>query len=84
MPKYRFKADITREALQWTGYNKNEMAFFLKTPFLETDSLVPAHLILKHRSGELRGKPGDWVIIDQLGEPYICPREVFEMTYEPA
>ncbi len=34
--------------------------------------------------GEMKARPGDWVIKGVRGEFYACKKDIFDETYEPA
>lgn len=42
----------------------------------------PHHIVTSE--GTLMAQAGDYVCVDNRGEPYPCAREVFEATYETA
>ncbi len=79
MKKY-VKRPIVIEAMQWTGFNYEELMTYFK---------YPTHLLLIERSlyivtleGRMRATPGDYIIKGIAKEFYPCKPSVFIMTYE--
>ena len=61
--------------------------YFRKRPVVVQAERIPADadpVIIQTLEGEMRGKPGDWIITGVEGERYPCADSVFRKTYEPA
>ena len=73
------KKPIPIDAVQWTGYNFDEIANFMKDnhPVIAgTNSLLISTL-----EGEMKAIPGSWIIRGPKGEYYPCREDIFEETY---
>lgn len=77
--KFR-KKPVTVEAIQWTGYNIEEIGEFLAGVHWATaghDAVIPT------REGDMAASPNDWIIKGVAGEFYPCKPDIFGATYEP-
>lgn len=77
--KYR-KKPIEIEALQWMGYNIEELREF-GGPFL-VDEMDGNDLYIPTLEGTLFATVGDFIIKGVKGEFYPCRPEIFASTYE--
>ncbi len=75
MAKYR-KKPVVIEAVQW--FKHGDHPAVLVHP-LQLNS--PKGLLLT-LEGEMKVKPGDWIITGVKGECYPCKPDIFEQTYE--
>ena len=75
------KKPIPIDAVQWTGYNFDEIAKFIKDnhPVI-TDT---NNLLISTLEGEMKASIGSWIIRGPKGEYYPCRGDIFEETYEP-
>ena len=78
MAKYR-KKPVVIDAVQWTGFNLQEMREFLPHHLSGEDN----SLNIKTLEGVMRADKGDWIIKGVKGEFYPCKPDIFEQTYEP-
>lgn len=72
MAKYR-KKPIIVEAEQWDGNHHIDGIIYGRThyePYVET------------LEGDMRVRPGDWIITGVKGERYPIKDEIFKLTYE--
>lgn len=92
MSKYR-KKPVVIEAVQWTGYNPDEIIGLTFTQASLRRKDVPSEgggtflgggLIIETLEGEMLAMPGDWIIRGVKGELYPCKPDIFETTYESA
>lgn len=72
------KKPVVVEAVQWTGFNRDEIREFCNPGFdhdltLYIDTLEGTH----------RARPDDWIIKGVKGEFYPCKPDIFEATHEP-
>lgn len=77
MPKFR-KKPVVIEAVQWLGFNYNEVTQF-QGGCAEYEGVK---VILQTLEGEMRASVGDWIIKGVNGEFYPCKPDIFEKTYE--
>ena len=79
------KKPVVIQAVQWNGYNTDEIIAFTKDKarFITADSGDIPVLFIKTLEGDMRAPEGSWIIRGPMGEYYPCRREVFEETYEP-
>lgn len=89
--KFR-KKPVVVEAIQWTGYNADEMIAFMFTARTlrredfespNTSRMPGGMLVIETLEGDHKENPGDWIIKGVKGEFYPCKPDVFEATYEP-
>lgn len=90
MAHYR-KKPIVIEAIQWPGKK-----FDITPPKWFTDAMylkpgAPGFImrwgddiVIETLEGQLRAKPGDWIIKGLKGEIYPCKPDIFEATYDAA
>lgn len=76
MAKFR-KKPIVVEAEQW--FPGVEIDGTCEIPGFGN---LPGSLIIETPEGEMRARPGDWIITGVKGERYPCKPDIFEMTYE--
>lgn len=77
--KYR-KKPVVIEAVQWTGENMGDILGFFGGCALREDQ----DIIISTLEGEMRARPGDWIIKGVKGEHYPIKDEIFRETYEAA
>lgn len=89
--KYRKKPAII-EAVQYDGFNKNEIEKFVGGQLGEyvDDAIWQAgawhpvrFLIIPTLEGNMEVRPSDYIIKGVKGEFYPCEPDIFEQTYEP-
>lgn len=76
--KYR-KKPVVIEALQYTGYNDDEIIKFTKGM---AQKGVGKSLIIPTLEGDHIASVGDYIIKGIKGEFYPCKPDIFEKTYE--
>ena len=80
--KFR-KKPVVIEAIQWTGFNTDEIDQFSKgfrrTRFADN----MRDLQIETLEGIMTANEGDWIIKGIQGEIYPCKPDIFEQTYEP-
>ena len=80
------KRRLEIEAVQWTGYNLQEIKDFTgndaNVKYTETKEGVVADLYIHTLEGDMHASKGDYIIRGIRGEYYPCKPEIFEMTYE--
>jgi hypothetical protein len=76
--KFR-KKPVVIEAVQWTGYNQDQVKAFAASSFEETVTEIGIQTL----EGFMRALPGDWIIKGVNGEFYPCKPDIFSKTYEP-
>lgn len=90
MPLYKYRPEISREALQWDPSSPREMVLFLKAhpddpnfP-LEVDDRTEA-LYVKTPLGQIAAKPGDYILKDDENPNHLrsCTKENFEKLFQP-
>lgn len=78
------------EAIQWTGYNKEEIrnfceevAKFSLVKYLHDEK--PSYWTLKIETleGTMKAETGDYIIKGLRGEFYPCKPDVFHVKYKP-
>lgn len=78
--KFR-KRPIVIEAIQWTGYNFDEISRFTQyaahSPSFEMDTVTIPTL-----EGDMVAHEDDWIIKGVEGEFYPCKPGIFAKTYE--
>lgn len=78
--KYR-KKSLVIEAIQFTGKNANEIC--LKLGMSEyAEELCSDDMLIPTLEGEMRAKPGDYIIKGISGEFYPCRKDIFLASYE--
>ncbi len=81
MRKYR-KKPIIIEAVQYTGYNAEEIGHF--AGFNAQIAGREGRLEIRTLEGVMSANPGDFIIKGVQGEFYPCKPDIFAATYEPA
>ena len=83
--QYR-KKPVVIEAIRYSGRNKEEIIGWVTsfpTPRFDISwSAANNSLYIGTLEGDMRAKPGDYVIRGVAGEFYPCDPEVFAQTYE--
>lgn len=76
------KKPIEIEAVQWLGYNEQDIYGFAR----QSDGLIEVEgttLLIHTLEGLMRADKGDWIIRGVKGEYYPCKPDIFAETYEP-
>lgn len=90
MQKY-IKKPIEIEAIQWTGFNLEEIKSFVGNQLIYEifdgawqAGMAPPRVEMKIKTleGEMQVSVGDYIIRGVKGEFYPCKPDIFEMTYE--
>lgn len=90
--QYR-KLPVVIEAIQWLGWNWNEVCDFIPVPDVavgDVDNLVMRDdesrmpIIIHTLEGDMRAELNDWIIRGIKGEYYPCKPDIFAATYERA
>ena len=78
------KKPLVVEALQWTGFNLNEVIGFCPVIQVETELLVDRfpELFICTLEGEMHVSLNDFIIKGVRGEFYACKPDVFWETYD--
>lgn len=78
------KKPIVIEAVQFTGHNFYECAYFMGLGDLTgNDVLHPTDRPVIHTAeGTMTASKGDWIIRGVKGELYPCKPDVFSATYD--
>lgn len=89
--KYR-KKPVVIEAVQWNGYNLEEIMNFIDSEFkynkdntyYYTDKFLYSdnELTIRTLEGLMKASIGDYIIKGINGEYYPCKPDIFEKTYE--
>jgi len=79
MNKYR-KRPIVIEAIQFDG-GKDNLAEILRLSN-SIGVFAPQILVIKTLEGNVKAYLDDWIIRDDQGFLYPCPRDAFNLTYE--
>lgn len=77
MPQFR-KKPVEIEARQWLGESTWDVMYWCNGLIQGQD------LYIQTLEGEMRARPGDWIIKGVKGEFYPCREDIFEQTYEAA
>ncbi len=77
--KFR-KKPIVIEAIQWKGYDKEEIDKFVgkELDYTESDTGLVIHTL----EGDMTAYCFDWIIKGIKGEFYPCKPDIFKETYE--
>ncbi len=77
------KKPIKVQAVQWTGYNFDEIMDFVGIDSLNLlGSFKNPDLVINTLEGDYHALVGDWIIRGINGEYYPCKPDIFEKTYE--
>ena len=77
------KKPVVIEAIEWTGYNKEEMKLFAgNSARFEDYGEVKEHLLIKTLEGIVKVSVNDYIIKGINGEYYPCKPDIFSKTYE--
>lgn len=89
--KYR-KKPVIIDAIQWTGYNPNEIKMFIgdagevfihDAAWLAGVAPPKVEITIHTLEGDMTASVGDYIINGVHGEFYPCKPDIFEETYEP-
>lgn len=75
------KKPIPVEAMEWTGYNFEDIQTFMKDAHVFKTTY--GELVIPTLEGEMKALPGSYIIKGVKGEYYPCRKDVFMETYEP-
>lgn len=82
--KYR-KKPVVIEAIKISPEIINkELLLFCPEASLELENNNNWYLIIPTLEGEMKAKPGDYIIKGVVGEFYPCKPDIFQATYELA
>jgi hypothetical protein len=78
------KRPVEIQAVQWTGSNHTEVAELAGDAWVRDVAPNPPgdDLIVDTLEGEMRCRPGWWLIRGLRGELYPCEPEIFAASYE--
>ena len=78
------KKPVVIQAVQWNGYNVDEITSFTEdnARFITVDSGDIPVLFIKTLEGDMRAQVGDYILRGIRGEFYPCDRGIFEEVYE--
>lgn len=83
MVKTFVKKPVEICAVQWTGYNFDEIANFVgRDEVCFIGNHKDSKLLISTLEGVSRATVGDWIIRGIKGEFYPCKPDIFEETYE--
>lgn len=82
MPYYRKKPMLV-EARQFTGDNFQELQYW-DNDFVALADYNKDAICVHTLEGPIWGEKGDYVVKSVRGEFYLCPKDIFEETYEPS
>lgn len=77
--KYR-KKPVTIEAIQWDGFNIDEICAFIGETMASFDA--SGKMQIYTLEGTMTAQEGDYVIKGVQGEFYPCKPDIFAETYE--
>jgi NAD-dependent SIR2 family protein deacetylase len=80
MNKYR-KKPLIIEAMQYTGDNKLDIIIKMKI-VCYAENMLSDDLIIETLEGDMRARPGDYIVKGTHGEFYPVKREIFESNNE--
>lgn len=83
MTKYR-KRPVVIEAVQFTGYNYQEISEFVGDRYVYDINRVNGYPYICTLEGNMRIFPTDYIIKGVKGEFYPCKANIFLETYERA
>jgi hypothetical protein len=66
---------------------QNQEFDFLFTPVVKKQVKVGAHQVheeftVETKEGEMKGKPGDYLMRGVAGEIYVCDKDIFHKSYD--
>lgn len=78
------KKPVVIQAVQWNGYNVDEITSFTENNarFITADSGDIPVLFIKTLEGDMRAQIGDYILRGIRSEFYPCDRSIFEEVYE--
>ena len=78
------KKPVVIQAVQWNGYNIDEITSFTENNarFITADNGDIPVLFIKTLEGDMRAQIGDYILRGIRGEFYPCDRSIFEEVYE--
>lgn len=82
MPLFKFRPEVTREAIEWRGSNLEEIKEFLQCPFLEKDS-ISGSIFLDRGFKREEVKPGYHIVKGFDEKPYAVAPSLFKKIYVP-
>lgn len=82
MPRFR-KRPVVIDAVQFTGGNLAQIAEFSGYDVAEQCDRFYDSIVIETLEGDMKARPGDWIIKGVKGELYPCRDDIFGVTYEP-
>ena len=83
MIKTFIKKPVKVQAVQWTGYNFDEIVDFVGRDCLDLlGSFKNPDLVIHTLEGDHHALVGDWIIRGINGEIHQCEPDIFEKTYD--
>lgn len=86
--KFR-KKPVVIEAFQWwpglffpPGFGRLHELAMMEGPEGEVTSVDDRNLWITTLEGEIKARPGDWIIKGIKGEFYPCKPDIFALTYD--
>ena len=78
------KKPVVIQAVQWNGYNVDEITSFTEgnVRFITAGIDDIPVLFIKTLEGDMRAQIGDYILRGIRGEFYPCDRGIFEEVYE--
>lgn len=84
MAKFR-KRPVVIEAVQYDGTLTSVEGLLAKSKQPEVaQDLIGDDLIIPTLEGEMRAKPGDWIVLGTHQELYPVRKDIFAANYDPA
>lgn len=78
------KKPVIIEAIQWTGFNDQEIFEFCGDNIEITSTKDTKELVIHTLEGDMKASQLDFIIKGVSGEFYPCKPDIFEETYEKA
>lgn len=75
------KKPVVVEAVQWTNDRASQRLVLALDKSVTFAGDGTADLVIRTLEGEMRARPGDWIIRGVRGEVYPCRAEIFWETY---
>jgi len=77
-PEFFRKRPVVIQAIQWTGFNLDEVYDFCPEAQIYHDNT----LVIPTLEGNITAQRNDWIIKGVQGEFYPCKPDIFKETYE--
>lgn len=75
------KKPVVIDFVKYTGDNRNQVIVELGMNEIGED-FISNDLLINTLEGEMRARPGDYIIKGVKGEIYPCKPDIFEATYD--